>query len=280
MACDTAFRAIVRSCLDDLTANRQATCAGDHDALHEMRVALTRLRAAIAFFSPMTEDSERVELKWLNGLLGATRDMDVAVGRLQQVSERQPDALSSYQSWSGKCADSHRRLAQALRSDRYRRLIKNTSHWVDIGPWCTNADKHAEKQRAARIIRYCTRTLTRWHEKLLKKSHGLEGMGASSRHRLRLANKKLRYAIEFFADLLSDKHSSVHATLNYLRKAQASLGELNDAAQIQTLAVGLQRNGPPSGEGSGFLDRKRERELLRSAARAYRKMDAIKPLCH
>ena len=65
---------------------------------------------------------EHGELKWLNGLLGAPRDMDVAVGRLQQVSERQPDAQSSYQSWCEKCADSHRRLAQALRSDRYRRL--------------------------------------------------------------------------------------------------------------------------------------------------------------
>jgi CHAD domain-containing protein len=275
MACDTAFRAIVRACLDDLTANRQATCGGDHDALHEMRVALTRLRTAIAFFSPMIDDSEWVrlkrELKWLNALLGATRDMDVAVGRLQQVSERQPDALSSYQSWTEKCADSHRRLAHALRSDRYRRLIKNTSHWVDIGPWCTNGDKRAEKQRAARIVHYSTRKLTRWHEKLLKKSHGLEDMGASKRHRLRLANKKLRYAIEFFADLLSDKRSSMRATLNQLRKAQASLGELNDAVQIEILAAGLPRNAQPRGEGAGFLGRKRERELLRSAVRAYRK---------
>jgi CHAD domain-containing protein len=205
--------------------------------------------------------------------------MDVAIERLRQAGERQPHALPSYRSWQKKRADSHQRLARALRSDRYRRLIRNTSRWVENGPWCTNADEHAAKQRASGIVRYCTRKLTLWHQKLLKKRHGLEDMGARKRHRLRLANKKLRYSIEFFAGVLSGQGSSMRATLKYLRKAQASLGELNDAAQIRTMAAGPQHDTSTGRESPRLLDPKREKRLLRSAVRAYRKMDALKPLC-
>src|SRR5271155_2662387 len=73
MACDTAFRVVARRCLEDLTAGRAATCRGDSTALHQTRIALTRLRTALAFFSPMVADAEskrlKRELKWLNGEL-------------------------------------------------------------------------------------------------------------------------------------------------------------------------------------------------------------------
>src|SRR5665213_415193 len=81
MACDTAFRVVARRCLADLTANHAATCIGDAEALHQMRVALARLGAAISFFSPMVADFQRArvrrELKWLHASLGAVRDLDV-----------------------------------------------------------------------------------------------------------------------------------------------------------------------------------------------------------
>lgn len=58
MTCQDAFRAIARGCLDDLAENRQATCEGDSEALHQMRIALTRLRAARSFFSSFIPSSE------------------------------------------------------------------------------------------------------------------------------------------------------------------------------------------------------------------------------
>src|SRR6266700_4217422 len=83
MACDTAFRVIARRHLEDLCANQEATCNGDPSALHQMRIALTHLRTVILFFSPMVDDAMRDqvrdELKWLNGELGALRDLDVAI---------------------------------------------------------------------------------------------------------------------------------------------------------------------------------------------------------
>src|ERR1700754_800248 len=94
MACDTAFRVVACRCLMDLTANHEATCMGDPEALHQMRIALTRLRTALSFFSPMVADSQREhirrELKWVNAHLGAVRDLDVAIERLKIITKQQP----------------------------------------------------------------------------------------------------------------------------------------------------------------------------------------------
>src|SRR6476661_8602841 len=96
MACDTAFRVVARRCLENLTANHPATCRGDPGALHQMRIALTRLRTAILFFSPMVDDPERArirdELKWLNAQLGSVRDLDVAIERLKAADKQKPQS--------------------------------------------------------------------------------------------------------------------------------------------------------------------------------------------
>src|SRR5258705_10399906 len=127
MACDTAFRVVARRCLENLTANHEATYKGDPGALHKMRIALTRLRTAILFFWPMVDDLEgtrvKHELKWLNVQLGTVRDLDVAIERLKAARKPRPQAMSDYEHWNEKRADSHRHLARALRSVRYRRLI-------------------------------------------------------------------------------------------------------------------------------------------------------------
>jgi CHAD domain-containing protein len=282
MSCETAFRVIAHRCLSEMNANRAATCRGDRAALHDMRVALTRLRAAVSFFSPMTADTEwtrlKRELKWLNAPLGTARDMDVAIERLNEIREQQSDRASKYRSWQQKCADSHRDLARVLRSQRYRQLIKDASDWIKNGPWCTKTDERAAKRCASRIGRYSTRKLARWRAKLLKKSRRLADMDTKQRHRLRLANKRLRYSIEFFAGLRSDESPWLRATLKHLRQAQESLGELNDAAQSRTLRASLDRTALNGQESTGVIAPKHEQQLVRDAARAYRKMDALKPL--
>src|ERR1700748_2377129 len=109
MACDTAFRVVARRCLTASAANHAATCRGDPEALHQMRVSLARLRSGISFFSPMVADTQRKqirgELKWLHAQLGAVRDLDAAIGRLETAGkERSID----YQTWKAKRAKSHR----------------------------------------------------------------------------------------------------------------------------------------------------------------------------
>jgi CHAD domain-containing protein len=280
MACDAAFRVIARRYLRDLTGNREAACKGDPDALHQMRVALTRLRTAMLFFSPMVADSKqtriREELKWLNTHLGAVRDLDVAIERLDAIEEQQPQTASYYRSWTAKRAANHRHLARALRSTRYRRLVETISDWIEKGPWSIKGGKQAVKERASPIAAYSVDKLAHWQKRLLKKSRKLLKMDSKKRHRLRLLNKKLSYSIEAFEDLFSDnRFSSQRAGLKYLRKAQKSLGRLNDDAKGHSLVAALQLDGVPT--PFLFLSAKREKRLLRIAATAYRKLAATTP---
>src|SRR5262249_3792094 len=73
MACDTASGTIARRHFDAVLAQHDGTCRGDPEALHQIRIALTHLRTAIRFFSPMVDDGLRpgvwTELKWLNSQL-------------------------------------------------------------------------------------------------------------------------------------------------------------------------------------------------------------------
>jgi CHAD domain-containing protein len=279
MPCDTAFRVVARRYLGDLAANHEATCRGDPTALHQTRIALTRLRTAISFFSPMVTDLQRArikaELKWLNAQLGMVRDLDVAIERLKAANKAQPKAMPYYRSWTDKRADAHRHLARALRSARYVRLVKSATDWIENGPWSVRNGKQAAKQRASPIAAYGSDKLARLQKRLLRKSRKLLKMDTEKRHRLRLLNKKLTYSIEFFEDLFPDKRFSKQPVgLKHLRKAQRSLGQLNDDANAQSLTAALQRDGVQA--SLQFLGPKRERRLLRTAAAAYKKLAALK----
>lgn len=278
MACDTAFRIIARRHLDAVIGQHEATCGGDADALHQIRIALTHLRAVIRFFSPMVDDAERpvvwAGLKWLNGQLGTVRDLDVAIERMEAASEGVPSAAAELETWHRKRAQSHRLLSRALQSARYRRSIELTSNWIESGPWSTRRSKQAIRLRASTLAEHAVQRLGRWEKTLLKKSRKLEEMSAEKRHGLRLLNKRLTYTIESLEDLFSDKSLvGQMAALKLLRKAQRCLGQLNDDARGRALAGSLHGDEKASFH---FLGRKREKQLLRSAAAAYRKLDKAK----
>jgi CHAD domain-containing protein len=278
MACDTAFRIVARRHLGALNANHEATCNGDPDALHRMRIALTHLRTAILFFSPMVHDdvrdAVRDELKWLNGELGAVRDLDVAVDRVKTLDKRRPNAIAALESWNEKRSEGHRHLARMLNSVRYRWLIDQTSGWIEHGPWSMKKGKQAAQERASPVGAYSAAKLEEWEEELLKKSRKLRKMGTKKRHRLRLFNKKLTYSIDSLEDLSSDsKFAKQTVARKHLSKAQRSLGQLNDGARGHELASELKNTGVQT--PLNFLKPKQEKSLLKKASKAYRKLEKL-----
>ena len=280
MACDTAFRIIARRHLASVLAQHDGTCRGDPDALHQIRIALTHLRTAIRFFSPMVDDALRphvwAELKWLNGQLGMVRDLDVAIERVIAESDGELSEVAELQHWDEKRAESHRQLARALQSARYRRLVEQTSAWIESGPWSTRRSKEAIRLRRCTLAEHATERLTAWETTLLKKARKLRKLDVEKRHKLRLLNKRMTYSVESLQDLFADEAAAKQKSiLKQLRKAQRSLGQLNDDARGQALAASL--NGAGLEAGRRFLDRKREKKLLRKASTAYRKLDKTKP---
>ncbi|MBR0964740.1 CHAD domain-containing protein [Bradyrhizobium diazoefficiens] len=280
MHCDTAFRIIARRHLDAVLAQHDGTCRGDYEALHQIRIALTQLRAAIRFFSPMVDDGRRpevwAELKWLNSQLGLVRDLDVAIERVVAESGDELAVIAELQHWDEKRAESHRLLARALQSSRYRRLIEQTSAWIESGPWSTRRSKDAIRLRRCSLADHATAQLAAWETKLLKRARKLRKLDVEKRHKLRLLNKRLTYSIESLEDLfVGDSLLKQKSILKQLRKAQKSLGQLNDDARGQVLAASLNKTAPEA--GIRFIDRTRQKKLLRTASEAYRKLDKAKP---
>ena len=277
MTCENAFRTAATRYLEQLTAQHKGASAGEATALHAMRVALTRLRTAIALFSPMVEGEDEVrlaaELKWLHAHLGIVRDLDVALERLAKI-EQPTGAIERY--WRNERAAGQRHLSRALGSPRYRRLISDLAAWIEHGDWSRRRTRTAVEQRAQPAGPYCSEKLQEWRKKLLKKSRKLKDVGAHKRHRVRLANKRLSYAIEATVKLVpASETPAQQATLKLLRKAQRSLGQLNDDERRRALAAAL---GEAEVDGGDLLlDGKQKKRLLRKAVKAYDELAKLEP---
>jgi CHAD domain-containing protein len=276
MACEAAFRAAATHYLRQLTAQHEATAAGDAEALHAMRVAMTRLRTTISLFSPMIEGDQQMrlaaELKWLRAHLGIVRDLDVALERLAKIKTAIND-----RPWKQERAACQRHLTRALRSPRYRRLVRDLTAWIENGDWSRKRSKKAAGRRAQPADEYCADKLQEWRKKLLKKSRKLKELGTRKRHRVRLANKRLSYAIEAAEKLApSSEAPACEAMLKVLRKAQKSLGQLNDNERRRELAIALGENGLD--DSDLLLAPRQKKRLLRKATSAYDELAEVEPL--
>ena len=124
--CATAFQAIARDCLARMAAQRSGIVAGEVEAVHQMRIAIARLRAAVAFFANATFDAAwpqlKQELAWLHALLGDVRDADVTAALAHRRRYREWAARAGVQD-AGERETLHRRVAAGLCSARFRRLM-------------------------------------------------------------------------------------------------------------------------------------------------------------
>src|SRR5258706_272871 len=96
MTAADGFRAIGFACLHHLAANRAEVLKDDPEGIHQMRVGLRRLRAALSLSKPLIEGAEfeaiKKDLKWLTGELAPARDFDVFVAKAIAPMEEHPPA--------------------------------------------------------------------------------------------------------------------------------------------------------------------------------------------
>ena len=273
--CATAFQKMARDCVTSIKAHHSGARAADVEAVHQIRVAITRLRAAVAFFGPIVVDAEWLRLKkeiaWLNISLGAARDSDVSM----EYARRK-----RYQAWAEReigddldrrRVQDHRRLLGCLRSSRFQRLIVAMADWADGGPWLTRWERRARRHGAGSLDAYCKRELNRWRERLIRKGRYLENLTASRRHRLRIRAKRFRYMLEALTETVAVRRRGelkhVHGPAKRLQRA---LGDLRDLERFAGLARpsqaenGKRRKKPPPGY------RRQKQKLMDDAIEAYR----------
>ena len=291
-----AFTAIGLSCLKQIVSNQDAVRKGAAEGIHQMRVGLRRLRAAVSLFKKMIRGAEteaiKAELKWLTDELGPAREVEVLIeGRVRPLRQAEPRATGV--GVLEKDLDARRdgaleRAKAALDSERYRRLGLRTALWLAQGGWALTGDPLTAARRDRTASAFAAEALGKRLRRIVKKIAKLEALNPRERHKLRIAAKKLRYAAEFFASLFRGRKRDARRrrTGKLLKALQGSLGTLNDIEAHKRLAREVIRAGEPSGGKAqksfamGFITGQEQKQVaacLAVAAKAGRHLSAARP---
>ena len=217
------------------------------EPVHQMRVALRRLRSTITVFRPRLDcpelQSVTAGLKALGQRLGPTRDWDVFLSdTLAPVSAAFPEDRRLARLVSAavrRRRECHAALWEFLEGAEFRRLGIELA-WL-AGARCWHPPLPAEAEREVSLRGFAADVLG--HR--LRKLHGGDDMAeqdAAGRHRLRLQVKRARYAAELFGSLYPGK--PMRRLMHRLAGVQDGLGSLNDLSTAETL---LSELGGPTG---------------------------------
>lgn len=256
-----AFRAIARDCLAHLQANGPALVeARLPEAVHQTRVALRRLRAALSLFADVVDDDARealrARLSRYASALGEARDLDVFLESGVADAETAAKARE-------RRALAYEHALDAARSDEARLLVLEALSWIEAGAWAENPE--LDRPAAA----YAADLLHERYRKLRRRSKRLAHRSPEERHRIRIALKKLRYAAEFFSGLFKGK-KAFKRRKDFIAAAaefQERLGDLNDREVAAALLrdLGAQDDGGDSEGEEGAL------AAASASAKAFRK---------
>lgn len=258
MNVEQAFGAIVRNCLDQVEANeRGVTQFHDVESLHQMRVGLRRLRAALAMFRDMIALPAELEkeLAWAVEQLGPARDWDVL---LESTLPRVAKEINDGGQLAGVAAAAQERIhalhAQAggaVASARYRQLMQALESWLDKRGWRQALAPGNKARLKMRVIDFADALLEQDQQRLLRRGRKLKNATPEQRHRVRIAAKRTRYAAEFFASLYPGKQ--VRPYVAALSTLQDELGWMNDAAVGDRLLGELARQHDSLQADAGFV---------------------------
>jgi len=228
---EDGFQAIALSCLAQVTSNKSAVQCADAAGIHQMRIGLRRLRAAISIFGDLLRaeprDTITAELKWLTGELGPARDFEVLLSdeALRAAFDDEVQRIRLVGDIDRRRQDGLARAKEAVESERYRLLLLETVLWIVGDAFPDGSDDG--------LRRFAGKEMARRLRKILKKLKQVDDLDDEGRHRLRIAVKKLRYGMEFFAPVFGDKVGKGFSRT--LKALQDGLGRLHDFAVHKTI---------------------------------------------
>ncbi len=242
--------------------DRDLPAALDHDAeaLHRTRVASRRLREVLPVIEapgPRPDRKSRGRVRHLTRALGGVRELDVALGLLDELVARHPHldrpSAAVREEIHRERAVRYAEMIRSLESIKPGRLTRELAALAATRGAPSRAEQH--RRLRARVLRRARRL-----------DHSIDEAGAlyafDRLHRVRVAAKKLRYVLELVPEL-----SRVGTTrlVNRLKEVQDLLGRLHD---LEILA-GYVRRGQDlaastrPARGTGLIDaiEKETREL-------------------
>ena len=252
MGASAAFVAVALSCLAHLQGNEAGVGSSDDpEFIHQARVAIRRLRSALRVWRPLLPASfVDLDARWrtLAVALGDARNLDVFVGEtLPPLLKAFPEckATARLRRHADSCREESRKAARsALSASEYSRLLLDTTaatlalaggqaRGSETQPGNAPERKGAPESKDVRLKDFARDCLGRNARRVSRLAATAQGGDAATRHRLRIALKRLRYATEFFTPILPDK--KVRRYVSAAAALQELLGEMNDLAVASEL---------------------------------------------
>lgn len=240
-----AFTALARNCLDQLRGNEAAVLAvEDDEAIHQFRVAIRRLRAAIGAYRACIDDGAHailsIDLRWLQRQFGPARDLDVLIADtllpMQSRLLSQTAIKHLVEIAETARAEARHQAHLALDNPRYATMLLQAYRLLMTGDWRAKSLTAASKLDHS-VRPFANALLARHHKRLVRLGGAHANLSETDLHRLRLLAKKMRYAGQAFASLYGDKKTEKYLT--HLGAIQDHLGSLNDAVVGRHLLVEL-----------------------------------------
>jgi CHAD domain-containing protein len=250
-----AFSTIAAAAFAHLAANHDCLILRDTaESIHQMRVALRRLRSAMSMFRDLLDGPEtealRGELRWLQQVLGGARDWDVLLADTVAPLHDTLGGLAGYERLCALIADRRQRARLAalaeLAAPRLPRLMLQLAFWIEGAGM-----RHPQAGRP--VAELASAILDRRHRRVRREMARFGELSIEERHQCRIDIKKLRYAVDFFATLYPAKRGQ--RLLPLLASLQDRLGALNDlsVARDKLEALVLQDGSAELGWAAGQL---------------------------
>jgi inorganic triphosphatase YgiF len=288
MPTEEAIGTLFRSCLNQFLDNLPALERGDSvEAVHQMRVAIRRLRSAyglVCRLCPSVEfDTLRDESKRIGTALGEARDWDVFVesirnGSLPSIVDA-PGRDKFVKAAQSRANVAHEAVTKLANERAAARLALSIERFVAQRGWRGGAQNDRLARLSEPVARFAVESLDRLQRKLLQRGKGFDRLTPPERHAVRIAVKHVRYATDFFGALF---HPASGAQ-RYAERAAALqdlLGKRNDATVALRLIKMLNFGADPeiayaAGLAAGWVARGGlgDEPALRKAWRSLRKAE-------
>lgn len=268
------LRAVLTTRLDEMCSlSGKALDWSDPKGVHDMRVASRRLRSVLRDFKPLLRGRKMREwiddVKTLADTLGDVRDQDVAIIALEDLAKEVPGSLrTGIKQFAEERAtirrDARDTLAATLDDQRIDELHASFVEALDEVLKPSSGISRDDGPERLSFRHECVRIIHDRLSELQKLGAGLyRPLKARPLHRMRIAAKRLRYAIELYTESCRvplKKYSKEIAQL------QTSLGELHDSdLWIEAFGEYL-ANAGEAPKSKGDEDAARPESFERSAA--------------
>jgi CHAD domain-containing protein len=253
----------------------------DDRGVHRARVASRRLREALPIASAITHHDVRAlerDMRRLTRALGGVREMDVARGVLRDLSRSEHARPPAVARVDRECARIRDRRARAMA----KKLAAVNPHALAarLTALAHTLDRAALKSAAAAFIASRLRQRARSLERALEAAGSL--YAAEPLHAVRIAAKKLRYALELARDV---KRARIGRDLLQIKRLQSDLGDIHDLQIVQQTAQRLASRAGVDRESTRQLEdlareietrcRERHGRFLKVAIRTVARADLV-----